>query len=360
MSDLARTENQAGLARITCGWKKSELPLDWVRKYWRDVHSPAITRRDGVYDYRHYQFDSVRPNVFPAIDGVEYHCPDGQHLMWLSDVRYKDEQGLAAFDVSPFGDIKAHLLGDIELIVDKSTTYKAIGENAFTYVDSTKDATPQGPVPSPTYALFIRQKSDEDSFRECLRKVAKKWSEISEVKRLRLSLFDVPDMEAERKAGYPVKTHPIEMQYQAWIDLTIENDEAAQILMSRLDTTDVAAHVSTIHGTVLSNWAIQPFQQGGLFLIVCAQCPDGFGSQPRFRVGEKPERGDQVELTAGQRRIVSCDVGRDQLGTWCTGGGHLEHRVGHVDAGRCVGVFGDETEHAAGSTGEIQVVDLAG
>lgn len=247
MSDLARTENQAGLARITCGWKKSELPLDWVRKYWRDVHSPAITRRDGVYDYRHYQFDSVRPNVFPAIDGVEYHCPDGQHLMWLSDVRYKDEQGLAAFDVSPFGDVKAHLLGDIELIVDKSTTYKAIGENAFTYVDSTKDATPQGPVPSPTYALFIRQKSDEDSFRECLRKVAKKWSEISEVKRLRLSLFDVPDMEAERKAGYPVKTHPIEMQYQAWIDLTIENDEAAQILMSSLDTTDVAAHVSTIH-----------------------------------------------------------------------------------------------------------------
>ncbi|MDG2320941.1 MAG: hypothetical protein P8L79_11850 [Rhodospirillaceae bacterium] len=247
MSDLTRTENQAGLARITCGWKKSELPLDWVRKYWRDVHSPAITRRDGVYDYRHYQFDSVRPNVFPAIDGVEYHCPDGQHLMWLSDVRYKDEQGLAAFDVSPFGDIKAHLLGDIELIVDKSTTYKAIGENAFTYVDSTKDATPQGPVPSPTYALFIRQKSDEDSFRECLRKVAKKWSEISEVNRLRLSLFDVPDMEAERKAGYPVKTHPIEMQYQAWIDLTIENDKAAQTLISSLDTADVAAHVSTIH-----------------------------------------------------------------------------------------------------------------
>ena len=28
-------------------------------------------------------------------------------------------------------------------------------------------------------------------------------------------------MEAERKAGYPIKTHPQEQQYQAWIDLTV-------------------------------------------------------------------------------------------------------------------------------------------
>jgi len=27
-------------------------------------------------------------------------------------------------------------------------------------------------------------------------------------------------MEAERRAGYPVKTHPVEQQYQAWIDLS--------------------------------------------------------------------------------------------------------------------------------------------
>ena len=48
MSTLAEFENRARLASITCGWKKTELPLDWVRRYWRDVHSPVIARRPGV------------------------------------------------------------------------------------------------------------------------------------------------------------------------------------------------------------------------------------------------------------------------------------------------------------------------
>ena len=49
MTTLTDVENRAGLARITCGWKKADLPLEWVRRYWRDVHSPAITRRAGIF-----------------------------------------------------------------------------------------------------------------------------------------------------------------------------------------------------------------------------------------------------------------------------------------------------------------------
>ena len=247
MATLAGIENQTGLARVTCGWKKPDLDIDWVRKYWRDVHSPAITRRAGVYDYRHYQFDPVRDDLFPAIDGIEMSCPDDQHLMWLSDVRYRDEQGLAEFDASPDKDIKPHLLGDIELIVHKSTTYRAVGENAWTYVDDTGIATPQGPVSLPTYALFIRQRGEESDFRSCLKEAAVQWSDNAGVKRLRLSLFEVPDMEAERKAGYPVKTHPVEQQYQAWIDLTLTDDSAAESLTTDIGCGKLAAHVHTIH-----------------------------------------------------------------------------------------------------------------
>ncbi len=247
MASLADIENQAGLARITCGWKKTDLPLDWVRKYWRDVHSPAITRRAGVYDYRHYQFDPVRSDLFPLIKDVEFECPSDQQLMWLSDVRYRDEDGLAQFDASPESSVKPHLLGDIELIVDKSTTYRALGTNAFTFVDNTGVATPQGPVPSPMYALFIRQKNEEAEFRQCLRTIAETWAQNASVKRLRLSLFEVPDMEAERKAGYPVKTHPIEQQYQAWMDLTFEDDRTADSLIADIDTAALATHVKTIH-----------------------------------------------------------------------------------------------------------------
>jgi hypothetical protein len=247
MTALTDIENQAGLARITCGWKKPDLPIDWVRKYWRDVHSPAITRRAGVYDYRHYQFDDVRSDLFSHGSDIEYVCPPTEQLMWLSDVRYRGEEALAQFDVSPAGDVKSHLLGDIELIVHKSTTYRAVGENAFTYVDDTEVATPQGPVPSPTYALFIRQKSEEEAFHDCLRGLAKQWSALSGVKRLRLSLFEIPDMEAERKAGYPVKTHPVEQQYQAWIDLVLEKDTVADSLISERNASEIANHISTIH-----------------------------------------------------------------------------------------------------------------
>ena len=77
MTTLSDIENRAGLARITCGWKKAELPLSRVRRYWRDVHSPAISRRAGIYDYRHYQYDEVDPELFGAVGGGVTIDPDG-------------------------------------------------------------------------------------------------------------------------------------------------------------------------------------------------------------------------------------------------------------------------------------------
>ena len=145
MQSFRDMENRAGLARITCGWKKPELPLEWVRRYWRDVHSPAITRRAGIYDYRRSQYDGVDPALLGPVAGVELHCPPDAQLMWTSDVRYRDAASLAAFDASPPPGVKPHLLGDIELIVDKSTTYRAVGHNACSYIDRTADATPNGP-----------------------------------------------------------------------------------------------------------------------------------------------------------------------------------------------------------------------
>lgn len=245
--NLADIENEAGLCRITCGWKKPELPIDWVRRYWRDVHSPAIARRAGIYDYRHYQYDPVRSDVLPRVDGVEFAAPAMEQLMWTSDVRYRDEAALAVFDRSPEGKPKTDLLGDIDIIVEQSTTYRAVETNAKTYLDDTGVAMPQGPCASPTFALFFRGRSDEATFRACLRRIAEAWSQKHGVLRLRLSLFDSPDMEKERRAGYPVKTHPVERQYQAWIDLTLDTVARGRSLLAQSDSIDYAAHIATIH-----------------------------------------------------------------------------------------------------------------
>ena len=247
MNSFRETENRAGLARITCGWKKPELPLEWVRRYWRDVHSPAITRRAGIYDYRHSQYDAVDPALLGDANGVELHCPSDAQLMWTSDVRYRDAASLAAFDASPPPEVKPHLLGDIDLIVDKSTTYRAVGENASTYVDRTGDATPHGPPVLPTYALFLRQRSDQPAFRQCVRSLAELWADCGGVKRLRMSLFEVPDMEAERKAGYPIRTHPPEQQYQGLMDVVLSHKKVGRELPAIAGGIDFARYISTIH-----------------------------------------------------------------------------------------------------------------
>jgi hypothetical protein len=263
VADCIDIENQAGLARVTCGWKKPELSIDAVRLYWRDAHSPAIARRDGLYEYRHFQFDPVRTDLFEPAKGVGYACDPKAQLMWVSDVRYRDQAGLDAFGKSPDAEVRAQILADIELIVDKSTTYLVVGQNGKTFTDTTGDPTPQGPVPAPTFSIFFRQRGEEADFRALVTLMAQKWSKTAGVKRVRLALFEVPDMEAERKAGYPVKTHPVEQQYQAWIDLTVESEAVARTLVSPDDGIDYGANIAEIHAyptrvVYTSNYAGKP------------------------------------------------------------------------------------------------------
>ena len=245
MASLESVENEAGICRVTCGWKKPALPLEAVRRYWRDVHSPSIARRAGIWDYRHFQYDPVVTDLFAAVPGIDYAAPAAEQLMWTSDVRYRDEAALAAFGQSPTPDILPGILGDIDLIVDQSTTYKALGDNAFTFRDATDRATPQGTPTRPTFQLFFRQRGEEAPFRAALTGLAKAWAAAPGVLRVRLSLFETPDMEAERRAGYPVKTHPVERQYQAWIDLVLRDRAAARDLLAT--AAGLADEVHTVH-----------------------------------------------------------------------------------------------------------------
>jgi hypothetical protein len=262
-------ENGSSLSRITCGWKKAHLPLESVRRYWRDVHSPAISRRAGLYEYRHAQFESVRADLFAPTQALDYRCPAAEQLMWLSDVRYFDDAGLAAFGESPDAAVRAHLLADIDILVDKSTTYRAVGRNAWTYKDATGEPAPAGAPDTPTYAVFFRQRAadaaaaarDEAAFRECVRSLAVRWSELPGVRRLRLSVFDVPDMEAERKAGYPIKTHPVEQQYQALIDLVLEAGADARTLISNADAEHLGVQIKAVHAYPVAS--LYTFVRGG-------------------------------------------------------------------------------------------------
>lgn len=262
MTDWLEIENRAELARTTCGWPKPEHDRAAVRRYWRDVHSPAISRRAGIYQYRHSPFDPVRPELFGTVPGVELACPESEQIQWQSDVVYLDEAGMADFMTSPADpEVTAQLLGDIELLVEKSTTYKSVGDNLHTYADRTGDPMPLGPVPSPRFSVFFRQRAGEDEFRAYMLALARAWAEASGVLRVRMNLFDVPDMEAERKAGYPVKTHPVELQYNAWIDLVLEDEEAAAALFEVAGKAEAAEHIASAHAYPVP--AMYTFVYGG-------------------------------------------------------------------------------------------------
>lgn len=263
MTSPIDTENRAGIARITCGWKKPGLPLEFVRQYWRDVHSPAIARRSGIWEYHHSQFDAVDPHAFGAVDGIRTGCQQDEQLMWLSDVRYEDEQALEAFGRSPGDAVKAHLLKDIDLLVDKSSTYKCVGEECRTYRDDSGDPLPQGKPARAAFGVFFRQRGDADAFRVVVRALAERWSTAPGVLRLRANLLQSPDVEAERRGGYPIKTHPPELQYQAWFELVLSEAPAMRGMLGKTQDLDPAEHLRDVHAYPVAakycfNYAGQP------------------------------------------------------------------------------------------------------
>ena len=256
-TDWVAAENRSTLSRLTCGWRLPGMPAEAVWRYWRDVHSPAIARRAGIHEYRHSPFGAVDPALFNSAPGIETACPADAQLQWQSDVRYRGDNALEAFGASPPPSLRAHILADIEMIVDKSTTYRVVGENARTLKDESGDPAPQGPVAHPTYGVFFRNRGPEAPFRDALRAMAAGWAARAEVRRVRLNLFDVPDMEAERKAGYPVKTHPQPQQYQAWVDLVVDSKDAARGLLP----ADLADTVAAVHAYPCP--AVYTFNAGG-------------------------------------------------------------------------------------------------
>jgi hypothetical protein len=249
-ASVADTENIGTLARTTCGWAKAGLVRDDVRRYWRDVHSPAISRRLGTYTYRHTHYLPVTASAFDDLAGVELVPPADAQLHWQSDMVYRDDDAVAVFFGSPADPrVTALMLNDIEMIVGQSTTYRSVGTNLHTFADVTDDPTPAGPPATPRFHVYFREQPgvSEDDFRAAVTALAQRWSTVDGVLRVRVNLFDKPDMEAERKAGYPVKTHPFELQYQAYMDLLVADESVGAQLLGAADGIDHVSVFSAVH-----------------------------------------------------------------------------------------------------------------
>lgn len=254
MTDIAAIENLATLSRTTAGVYRyhgvDAVAEDRLHRYSRDVHAPAIARRPGVYLYRHFDYGPVRADAFDPIEGIGFDCADDKRVTGAGHLDYLDEASLARFYESPGGAVRDHLLADINILggaPGRTTTYRTSAGNAHTYLDMTGEPAPQGPVASPRFAVFWRSRGAQDDFRAAVRSTAERWSAAPGVRRVRLHLFDVPDMGVESANGYPIHPAPVEEHYQAWIDIVLDDADGLRALLPPEHAAALAATVSEIH-----------------------------------------------------------------------------------------------------------------
>ncbi len=228
--DIAETENLGTVSRTTAGVHKhvtDPAAAEVLHRYIRDVHSPAIARRPGIHVYRHLSLGALRTDLLPPLAGVAFDGRGSGLLTGVGHLDYRDDAALAAFHAEPAGAAREHLLGDIRVLggpPGRTTTYRTSPGHGHTFVDTTGDPTPQGPTGGHRYAVLLRRRGPAARFAAAVRATAAAWASVGGVRRLRMHLFDPPDMAVESANGYPVFPAPPREHYQAWLDLVLDDD----------------------------------------------------------------------------------------------------------------------------------------
>ena len=254
MNDIAAIENRATISRTTAGVYRyhgvDPVAEDRLHRYSRDVHSPAIARRPGIHLYRHLSWGAVYPGFLPAVAGIRYDGTEEKRVTGAGHLDYLDQRALNAFYQSPDPEVRDRLLADLHILggaPGRTTTYRTTAGNAFTFLDSTDDPAPQGVPAIPRYGVFLRARDSGPEFRATVCALARAWSRTAGVRRVRMHLFDAPDMSVESAHGYPVHPAPPDEHYQGWIDLVVDEKSLGATLPMEPEGRQLIAQIREIH-----------------------------------------------------------------------------------------------------------------
>jgi hypothetical protein len=246
---LIDIENKPIVRRVNCGHSSEKHSLSSVRRYQRDVHSPAIARRPGIYEYRHFSFDPIRAELFATAEGIELDCEDDAQINSLASVLFANAVDQSNSLAYPPDNARPLLVADNAMIQKWAAAYHADGpEAAHTYVEATGIAVPQGAPLQPSYAILLRQRSDAQAFRECLHSLMQKWSANADVRRLRLTFLEAaPDTKSDGDYAMRSLMAAQQMWHQAWIDLVIDNEHVTTELLSPEQAKQLRPYVLALH-----------------------------------------------------------------------------------------------------------------
>jgi hypothetical protein len=263
--ETVASENLAVRARITCNRTQARHDLQELREFLREVHSPCVARRGPLWEYRTEWLRPIDSRFAPLAAGVETDCEPGIQLQTTSDLRWLSEADMVRFHEGPNDEIRSLMTADVRELVAESTIYDVTGQICSTLIDRSGQAAPCGPVPRPTWDIFLRARVSLPDFAVQLRALAARWASDRRVVRLRFCLLQPPDPAGAQRAV--VARHPPERQYQGLIQLqTIDASGAREQLgpqgLNALGEICAAVHAYPVSDVYTWNRAGKPTLAG--------------------------------------------------------------------------------------------------
>ncbi|MBR8834321.1 MAG: EthD domain-containing protein [Stigonema ocellatum SAG 48.90 = DSM 106950] len=201
-------------------WKRKGISLDLFDDYWRDVHGPVCARLPGQHQYWQFHLAHNQGGLWPAIDGIEYTCPEEDQFDGIAQLTFETEA-----DRQTWFKAAAILMDDEHNLFSKAIGYNTSLGNSKTYVDGIPTGDPNGELGILKFDVMVK-KADAvsvDEFRKYMTdSFAPAVVQSESVLKFRLHLFEFVDNSRTDAAGVS-HYEPSDKQYQAAFEIAFTN-----------------------------------------------------------------------------------------------------------------------------------------
>jgi hypothetical protein len=246
--DTAGLENAAELALTAFCWWRTDIPQDVCEDYWRDVHGIMFARVPGLWQYRQLRLAANRADLWPASHDISFDVPAVAQPQGLPHGLFLSEADLAAFGNNPIA--RETIPNDAHNFIGRIGAQLSPLRSGRTLVDRINSRAMQGPPPVPTFALcFVPRAgpaSAETFHRYLTQQLARQWSELPGVLRLRVEPLPPYDRSAMASPGVPHQW-PSDETYLGWIELAVRNEGMVGDLLEGVAVDELAEQVGAIH-----------------------------------------------------------------------------------------------------------------
>lgn len=219
-TDYAIRDRQGNVAFYVLLWKRKGISLELFDDYWRDVHGPVCARLPGQYQYWQFHLAHNDGGLWPAIQGIEYTCPEAEQFDGIAELTFATESDRQIWFTSA-----AILMDDEHNVFSKAIGYNTSSGNSQTYFDAIPTGDPNGKISAIKFHVMVK-KSDGVSVADFRRYMTESFApavvKSDSILKFRLHMFEEVDNSRPDAAGVS-HYEPPEKQYQAAFEIAFAN-----------------------------------------------------------------------------------------------------------------------------------------